>query len=391
MRKSRKVKTTANGTITLKKSSTTPYLTHFLSDLTGSVEDCTTSSSFDSKSLIAWFKKEKRLFPWRENPTPYSVWISEVMLQQTRASVVVSYYERWMRQFPSIEALAQASIDEVIKAWEGLGYYSRARNLHAGARFVAAHFDGKLPECAEELKKIKGLGPYTIGAIRSFAFKQRAAAVDGNVLRVLARYFLIEEDISKPATVKTIREYAEAILPVQESWVFSEALIELGATHCGRKPMCGECPVRSSCRAYALGEEQNLPFKSKKQQVELLHRTAFVISCKEHYLIKKVAKGEVMSDLHEFPYIQTESEGKSVAQLLRHIKTNWKLAASLEKEFPLIKHAFTRFRVQLKPLHFSVAEKCPVEAFQWVTMKELSKLPFSSGHRRILSLLQGEL
>ncbi|NGX59959.1 MAG: Adenine DNA glycosylase [Chlamydiae bacterium] len=141
------------------------------------------------ETLKHWFKEEKRNFPWRIAPNPYTVWISEVMLQQTRAAVVIPYFERWMKRFPSIQSLADATVDEVIKMWEGLGYYSRARALHEGARYVVAHYHGKLPSSLQLLQKIKGLGPYTIGAIQSFAFHQKAPAVDGNVMRVISRLY----------------------------------------------------------------------------------------------------------------------------------------------------------------------------------------------------------
>ena len=157
------------------------------------------------------------------------------MLQQTQVSVVIPYFDRWMNRFPTLRHLAKATLDEVIKEWEGLGYYSRARNLHEGARYVLEKHEGILPETREELQKIKGLGPYTIGAIRSFAFHHKAAAVDGNVIRVLARYFKIEDDIAKPKTIQMIRDRAEAILPEIEPWIVAEALIELGATLCTKK------------------------------------------------------------------------------------------------------------------------------------------------------------
>lgn len=341
---------------------------------------------FDSASLVNWFKKKKRSFPWRKSVTPYAVWVSEVMLQQTRASVVIPYFEKWMQQFPTIASLAQAPLEKVIKAWEGLGYYSRVRNLHAGAIYVVEKFHGELPRQAEDLKKIKGLGPYTIGAIRNFAFKEKAAAVDGNVLRVLSRYFHLEEDIAKPATRTKIGQMVEAILPEEEFWIFSEALIELGATVCTRKPSCHECPIRSSCQAYAQGTELELPLKSGKKKIEMLERTAFVICCENACLLQKVEKGKIMSDLHEFPYI--ENSGNHIGDLLNFIKQKWKLTVKFEENFPLVKHSFTRYRVQLHSYRFAAMEKKDVEGYQWITLKELFQLPFSSGHKKILQFLK---
>ena len=186
--------------------------------------------------LLEWFEANKRVFPWREHPTPYRVWISEVMLQQTRAQVVVSYFDRWMKRFPNVEALAAAPIEEVIKIWEGLGYYSRARNLHKGAQEIVRKHGGRIPNTREALLELPGLGPYTAGAILSFGFHQRATAVDGNVLRVLSRFGWIAEDIGKIAARRKIEALAESLLDEKKPWVSAEALIELGATICLPQP-----------------------------------------------------------------------------------------------------------------------------------------------------------
>jgi A/G-specific adenine glycosylase len=207
--------------------------------------------SVSNHSLNTWFEENRRAFPWREDPTPYSVWVSEVMLQQTRASVVVPYFERWMITFPSVAALAVAPIEQVIKMWEGLGYYSRARNLHRGAQQIVDDFGGVIPSTKEELLKIRGLGPYTVAAILSFGFKQRAAAVDGNVLRVITRYAWIDQDIQKVATKRVVAEFVESFLDEKQPWVTSEALIELGATICTPAPRCALCPIQSGCAAYS--------------------------------------------------------------------------------------------------------------------------------------------
>lgn len=225
------------------------------------------STYFDHTTFHYWFEKNKRDFPWRRNPSPYEVWVSEMMLQQTRASVVVAYYERWIRRFPDVHALAKASRDEVLKAWEGLGYYSRARNLHDGARKIIEEFNGRLPFEKEKLKAIKGLGPYTIGAILAFGFQKNEAAVDGNVMRVLSRYFLIEDDLRSSRTQKMIWNRAERILE-RGTYKTSEALIELGATVCtAKKPVCVQCPLKRRCLAFAEGKQESLPNKSKKNRI----------------------------------------------------------------------------------------------------------------------------
>jgi len=340
-------------------------------------------TTFDSNLLKKWFLREKRELPWRQNPNPYSIWVSEVMLQQTRVSVVIPYFERWMTLFPTIEALARSPLDKVIKAWEGLGYYSRARNLHEGARYVLEHYNGKLPEHEDDLKKIKGLGPYTIGAIRSFAFKQKAPAVDGNVIRVLSRFFLVEEDTSKPKTIKKLWELASSILPEEEPWIVNEALIELGATLCARKPKCSDCPLRKGCKAYEQGLAEKIPFKSAKVKTEHLHRAVAVVIADGKLLVRRGKKGEIMSDLHEFPYIKCSTNRIDGLDFTKKIRREFGLTVALEKELKETAHSFTRYQVQLFPALFYCKKSVEIPGYQWLSLSELDSLAFSSGHRRI--------
>jgi A/G-specific adenine glycosylase len=345
---------------------------------------------FDLKRLKTWFLTEQRALPWRENRTPYAVWVSEMMLQQTQVAVVIPYFARWMQRFPSIQHLADASLDEVIKVWEGLGYYSRARYLHAGARYIVDQHQGIFPDHQDDIEKIKGLGAYTSGAIRSFAFHQKTPAVDGNVLRVLARYFKIEEDISKPKTVKQIREIAANILPEDESWIINEALIELGATICGRQPKCLQCPLRNNCRGYAAGVANELPIKSAKVQSEALYRSVAVIRAGvsgDLYLVNRCKKGAIMSDLHEFPYFESNLDGLSVIDMQQKILEQLQCKVSWKEALSLVAHSFTKYRVRLTPHLFVCNNVAEVAGYQWLSLEELQALAFSSGHRRILNNL----
>lgn len=342
------------------------------------------SDWIETDSLKRWFLEGKRDLPWRLSPTPYAVWISEMMLQQTQVSVVVPYFERWMDRFPTIADLASAPLDEVIKLWEGLGYYSRARYLHAGARTIMDLFNGELPSNREDLKKIKGLGAYTIGAILSFAFHHRTPAVDGNVMRVLSRYFHVEDEIGSPSAQKKIRALAEQILPQDEHWIINEALIELGATVCKRNPNCSLCPLKKSCQAFLKGRTSDLPVKISRAKTEKLYRSVAVVSCGELLLVRKANEGEIMSGLHEFPYFETAIKGISVEALVEKLKDTFGLQVCFKKKFDDVKHSFTRFQVSLRPVLFTVNEPCPIEGFFWVSMDNLKNLAFSSGHRRIL-------
>jgi A/G-specific DNA glycosylase len=225
--------------------------------------------------LHEWFEANQRDFPWRVQKTPYRVLVSEIMLQQTRATVVVPYFEKWMEMFPTVQALAEAPLEQVIKAWEGLGYYSRARRLHAAAIYLVLKFGGSLPETKEDLASIPGLGPYTVGALLSFAFQKRAPAVDGNVARVLARYFLIEENIQKATAKRKLEQLAEKFLDEKKPWVTAEALIELGASICSRKPQCEVCPLQQSCLGRQSGKAEYLPLQGPSASTTSLFRSVF--------------------------------------------------------------------------------------------------------------------
>lgn len=346
---------------------------------------------FNSFALKTWFRANNRDLPWRQTRDPYAIWISEVMLQQTQVTVVIPYFLHWMAIFPTVQDLASASIEEVIKAWEGLGYYSRARCLHEGAQFIVKNFNGKIPDKQEELQTIKGLGPYTVGAILSFAFHQRVSAVDGNVLRVLTRYFGLKEDIAKSATLKKLRQLALDILPFEEPWVVNEALIELGALICKKKANCSACPLRETCISHQEGLIQQIPFTSKKVKREFLHRSVAVICSQSSYLVKKGEKGQVMSDLYEFPYFIREKEGFCFSELLEQLENSFGIELLFEKALQHVKHGFTRYQVSLYPFYFTTKEPTLVEGYEWIKRSELKRLPFSSGHRRILVELEEEL
>ncbi len=335
-----------------------------------------TKRLFDVEALIHWFAEEKREFPWRETPSPYAVWISEVMLQQTQASVVQRYFLRWMAKFPTIRALAEAPLEEVIKQWEGLGYYSRARHIHEAAHYFMMYHQGNIPSSYEALIKVKGLGRYTVGAILSFAFKQKKAAVDGNTLRVLTRYFAIREEVEKRQAQEKIWRLAEELLPEENPWEVVEGLIELGAVVCRKEPQCSLCPLRSSCLGFQQGIQRELPRKGKRVAITSLKRSVFVIVCEGTLLLKKGIRGSLMADLYEFPFVEGEKKGFPFDFVKEKIQP-----LSVEE------HHFTRFKVTLYPELWKAFERKEVPGYEWVLYAEIGKIPFSSGHRKILGQL----
>jgi A/G-specific adenine glycosylase len=223
-----------------------------------------TAADYFAAELLDWYDANKRDLPWRRDRDPYRIWVSEVMLQQTRVDTVIPYYERFMERFPTVRHLAEAPEEEVLKCWEGLGYYSRARNLQAGARQVVEWYGGIIPDDKAAVSSLKGVGPYTAGAILSIAFDRPEPAVDGNVMRVLSRYFLLEDDVAKPSARVKIERLAASIIPAGRAGDFNQAVMELGALVCTPKsPGCLLCPVRDACAGRAAGRERELPVKSK--------------------------------------------------------------------------------------------------------------------------------
>lgn len=349
------------------------------------------------RALTDWFEKEKRVFPWRSsalNPiTPYKVWISEVMLQQTRAEVVIPYFQRWITRFPSIARLAEADEEEVIKAWEGLGYYARARRLLQAARYLVAHHQGELPGCPKLLAKIPGFGPYTVGAVASFAFHLKSPAVDGNVLRFLSRYLLVAEDIAKPSVQEKFRKRTLQMLPDKNPWIVMEAMIEIGAVICKKTPVCSQCPVSASCQAFHKGMTDTLPIKTPGKAITPLKREAFILKSGEKVLVGKVPDGRVMAGLFEFPWFESKDTGGDAHALFANFQQTPVFLGRLDA----ISYSFTQFKVALHATAWEMgasAADVVWPGYIWVPMEELSRLAFSSGHRRlcqkVLHLFAGE-
>jgi len=315
------------------------------------------------------------------------VWVSEVMLQQTQVAVVIPYFERWMRLFPTVQSLASASTEEVIKAWEGLGYYSRARHLHAGARYLVRTHKGEIPEDSHALQKVKGIGPYTVGAIRSFAFKKEAAAVDGNVLRVFSRLFAIEDPIHWQRTRRRVETLLMQLLPNREPWIIMEAFIELGALVCQKRPKCFRCPLNTDCLAYQMGKTENFPKKEKKSPITFLYRLVCIIFTHSSVLLKKGKRGDVMADLFEFPYIEASEPIRDITKWHTQVEAHFFSSLSYRRPLAAVSHRFTRYKACLYPHIWFTPQISPLAHYQWVLIKDLNQKPFSSGHRHVLTQL----
>ncbi|WP_148931719.1 A/G-specific adenine glycosylase [Paenibacillus methanolicus] len=271
----------------------------------------TEAKAYFSRELLDWYRANKRVLPWRMNRDPYRIWVSEVMLQQTRVDTVIPYYERFMAKFPTITVLAEAPEEEVLKLWEGLGYYSRARNLQAGAQEVAERHGGIVPDNKDMVAALRGVGPYTTGAIMSIAFNRPEPAVDGNVMRVLSRYFCLEDDIAKPSTRIGIEKLAASLIPEGAAGDFNQALMELGALVCTPKsPGCLTCPVMAHCEGRAEGKEHILPIKTKAKPPRPETRlAALVVGTGEHagkLLVRQRPESGLLARMWELPHVLAE-------------------------------------------------------------------------------------
>ena len=255
--------------------------------------------------LIAWYRENKKEYPWREEATPYHVWISEIMLQQTRIEAALDYYKRFLQELPTVKALAEADDDYLMKLWQGLGYYSRARNLKKAARLIMDEHGGELPDTAEALRKLPGIGDYTAGAIASIAYHKPEPAVDGNVLRVVSRIIASYEDIMLPATKKSVTALLRAVYPLgEEAALLTEGLMELGEQVCipNGEPRCAVCPIRSFCRAYAESKTDSIPVREVKKEKRKEERTVLLLKSQEgRYAIQKRLDKGLLANMWEFP------------------------------------------------------------------------------------------
>ncbi|MGF1929446.1 A/G-specific adenine glycosylase [Enterococcus casseliflavus] len=261
------------------------------------------------ETFLTWYHKEKRNLPWRATNDPYAIWISEIMLQQTRVETVIGYFYRFMEQFPTIQDLAAAEEQKLLKVWEGLGYYSRARNLKAAAQQIVAEFDGEMPQSIEEIRSLKGIGPYTAGAIGSIAFGLPEPAIDGNVMRVVSRLFCIEADIAKASSRRPFDEAMRTIISPDEPGEFNQALMDLGSRICTpTTPKCEECPISQYCLAYAENRQTDFPVKSKKAKPKDVYYIAGAIEDQGSFILVQRPETGLLASMWHFPLVEVTKE-----------------------------------------------------------------------------------
>ena len=324
-----------------------------------------------TSSVLAWYDQGHRDLPWRHTRDAYRIWVSEIMLQQTRAETVVSYYERFLEKYPTVSHLADAPEEELLKQWEGLGYYSRARSLQKAAKRIVSDHGGQLPADVQKLRSLPGIGDYTAGAIASIAFGIPAAAVDGNVERVVCRYYAIEDTVGTPAVRRMITEKTQALVPQDRPGAFANAMMEMGATLCTPKsPKCLLCPVRETCRGFARGIAQELPRKPLKKAQRMENRSVLLVFHGDRVLIIK-RKEKLLGGLFVFPDVLEENDPAKLCAALE----NMGIRAAYDEKIGHAKHVFTHLIWEMD-VHALIADgMTDVPDGQWVTRDELQALP----------------
>lgn len=346
-----------------------------------------------SELVLRWYAEHQRDLPWRRTKNPYFIWVSEIMLQQTQVDTVLPYYKRFLSTFPTVQALADASLQEVLKVWENLGYYSRARHLHLAAKEIAARWGGHIPDTEETLLSLPGIGGYTAAAILSFAFGQKVATVDGNVRRVISRLFAIQEPLDQAHTLRRIAQLAEELVPKAHASPFNQGLMDLGATVCTPKnPSCTICPLQALCLAKKQGLEEMLPVRNKRSPLAHKDVTAGLIQDKRgRLLIVQRPPSGLLGGLWKFPGGAREPRESLENALKRTVREELGIRVDIQKALTAVKHAYTHFRITLHAYQCRLNGGRPkalgCQAWQWTPPSDLARFPFSKADRKIMEAM----
>lgn len=345
------------------------------------------------KDLLNWYQQNKRTLPWRDCGDPYKVWVSEIMLQQTRVDQATPYFHRFIERFPTVHDLAESSQDDLLRIWEGLGYYSRARNMHTAAKQIVSEFNGKIPDDEKEILSLKGIGPYTSAAILSISYNKPLAVVDGNVIRVITRFSGIEEDVRSTATQKHIKQIADNFLDKDSPGDFNQAVMELGATICTPKnPQCSSCPLQMDCRAAAMVKTAQIPYKSPAKKRPHKHIGVGVITGSDgKLLIAKRPNDVMLGGLWEFPGGKQESGETIQETIARELTEELGVDVTVQDEITQIKHAYSHFTITLHAYYCTIEDGIPQakssQEIRWIERSELPDYPFPKANRTLTELI----
>lgn len=345
------------------------------------------------QNLVGWYLNHNRKLPWRDTTDPYRIWVSEVMLQQTQVKTVIPYYLKFLKTFPKIKHLAQAKSQSVLKVWEGLGYYARARNLHRASRVVLEKYQGNVPNNRSLFLALPGVGKYISAAVLSIAFNQPYAVVDGNVKRFLSRLLLIDHAVNTSGAHEVFEKYAQILLDQKGPGRFNEAMMELGALVCQpRKPLCVICPLMLFCLAYKTDQVEKFPKRVKKKPIPRF-RVAFGIIFKHNRILITRRKEEgLLGGLWEFPGGKVEQKETSQEACIREIKEETNLNVTIDSFLIQIKHAYTHFKiigdVFICKYSSGRVRLKQTSDFRWVTTKRLDDFPFPGANRKFIPLIK---
>ena len=346
-------------------------------------------------SLLTWFFKNQRPLPWRKTYSPYHVWISEIMLQQTQMDRATTYFNKWITRFPDIEAVAESSKEEVLRLWEGLGYYSRAVNIFKTAEILKEKYNGKLPANLQQLLQLPGIGPYTAGAIMSIAHNEEYPAVDANVMRVFSRLFNITSPIGDSKSRTFTQNKARELIPLGNARYFNQALMELGALVCTPShPQCEQCPVNDACICFRLGITDERPIPGKSSDIIKLEMSCGILINNSLLFIQKRPEHGVWANLWEFPGGRLEKGEGPEQGLVRKFKEETELDILIGNKITTIHHSFTRYRITLHCFFCSLAStnSTPIlheaSLYHWVAPSELKNFTFPSPHRKLINLIR---
>ncbi|MGF1670678.1 MAG: A/G-specific adenine glycosylase [Balneolaceae bacterium] len=353
-------------------------------------------SHFPLDELLKWYSDNKRDLPWRDISDPYKIWVSEIMLQQTRVDTVIPYYQRFLKELPTVHDLAKADRRQVLKLWEGLGYYSRARNLHDAARFVVKNSKGKIPEEFDAIIGLKGIGPYTAAAILSIAFQKPHAVVDGNVIRVLSRFFGITNDIRSGATKNDIQRIADEIIPDSAPGDFNQAVMELGATVCiPADPKCEQCPLSCECFAFKTLQTDQIPYKSPSKKIP--HKeigVGVILNNQKQVLIALRPEDSMLGGLWEFPGGKRKENEQITDTILRELSEELGVKADIKHKFMTVKHTYSHFKITLNAYICTIVSGNPKpvcsQELKWVDMDEIDEYPFPKANKMLIGKLKTE-
>ncbi|MBC7264278.1 MAG: A/G-specific adenine glycosylase [Chloroflexi bacterium] len=345
--------------------------------------------------LLAWYETHSRDLPWRHTRDPYHIWLAEVMLTQTKVRTVIPYYKRFLARFPDVHALASASLDDVLKYWEGLGYYARARNLHLAAQQLVAEYDGQFPADRETWIALPGIGGYIAGSILSIAFGQNVSAVDGNARRVLCRVFLIQEDTALPATQRRLTTLAQSLLPLGRAGDFNQALMDLGAMICSpTTPRCEGCPLADICRARAMNMQGEVPLRRKRRKLPHYDIVAGVIWKGDQILIDRRPPKGLLGSLWEFPGGKLEPGETPEEALSREVREELGIEVIVRQHLLTTKHAYTHFSITLDAFHCQYLSGTPqcigCAEWKWIRVEELEAFAFPGANQPIIEALRNQ-